>query len=349
MTYTADATPAVHPRHHVVGDQDDPWIVWSQVAPILVRADVFSAVSAAQRCALVGELGSVGRLSGITFGYEFVYHIPNGIEPPPEEPTTASPLPRDNVAEDTIWALWSGGCNTWADPSTLVQGLELAMERVPTLRFVSTGGDLGVHDPVTYLRFRGIVEASRFRERFHLLGWRDSWEVDALMRSVHMGLNVDLPCYETEFGARNRLNAMMRYGVPIITTHGSEISRIIERHGLGILVSPEDPRSLAGALVWGCRNMERMRAMGARAKAYALEAFSFTATTKAMVRWVASPSFAPDNQDRRSRGVRASTELLRRTEMLAEIPSLQQDRAELRRIQRTRLFRIYHRLRRLVR
>jgi glycosyltransferase involved in cell wall biosynthesis len=333
-------------RHHVVADQDDPLVMWSQMLPILLRADVFSAVSAPQRCALIGELGSVGRLTGLTFGHEFVHHIPNGVEPPPEAAAGASPLNALGVPEDSLWALWSGGFNTWADPATLVAGVEMAMERVPELRFVSTGGELGAHDPVTYRRFRGLVEASPLRDRFHLLGWLDSDSVDRVMREAYVGMNVDIPCYETELGARNRLNAMMRYGLPVITTYGSEISRIIEHQGIGIVVNCEDSRSLAGALVWACRNQERMQAMGARAKEFVLEKFSFAATTKAVIPWVADPVFAPDNAARRGGGGRFASELQRRVSMVADIPDLEEDRAELRRIQGTHAFRLYHRFRR---
>ncbi|MBN1424603.1 glycosyltransferase family 4 protein [Candidatus Fermentibacteria bacterium] len=334
-------------RHRIVGEGDDPFRMWMQLTPILMRADILSAVSAPQRCALVGELGAVGRLCGPTFGYEFVYHIPNGVEPPPEPWDVVSPLEGLEVPDNVLWALWSGGFNTWADPLTLVDGLELAMDRVPELYFASTGGELGAHDPVTYRRFRGLVEASAYRDRFHLLGWLDSDRVDRVMREAHIGLNVDSLCYETEFGARNRLNAMMRYGMPLITTYGSEISRIIERHGLGIVIGCHDHKALAGALVWAVRNRDRMRSMGLRAQEFALEKFSFSATTKRLVAWVDSPEFAPDNAARRQGGTGSATELQRRMAILADIPGLEEDRAELLRIQRTTAFRMYHRLRQL--
>lgn len=332
-------------RHRVVGDQDDPLVMWGQVLPILLRADVLSAVSASQRHALIGELGAVGRLSGQTFGYEFVHHIPNGVMPACEAASCPSPLDELGVPEGAIWALWSGGFNTWADVDTLVAGVEAAMGSVPALRFVSTGGELGTHDPVTYRRFRGLVEASPYRDRFHLLGWVASDSVDAVMRAVHMGLNVDAPCYETELGARNRLNAMMRYAVPVITTYGSEISRIIERQGLGIVVNSQDPRALGSALVWGAKNLDRMKAMGMRAQEFALEKFSFALTTRALVSWVAAPAFAPDTATRRA-GMGWATELQRRAASMQELPDLEEDRLELRRIQRTRAFRLYHRIRR---
>lgn len=335
-------------RHRVVGDKDDPLVMWMQIIPILLRADVLSAVSIPQRCALIGELGAVGRLSGRTMGYEFVHHVPNGVEPPPETASAPSPLDALDVPGDTIWALWSGGFNTWADCDTLVAGIEMAMDRVPELRFVSTGGELGAHDPVTYRRFRGLVEASAHRDRFHLLGWVESECVDAIMRSAYVGLNVDAPCYETELGARNRLNAMMRYGLPVVSTYGSEISRVIERQGLGIVVNCGDPRSLAGAVVWACRNPDRVRALGDRAKEFVLDKFSFSVTTQALLSWVASPALAPDAAARRAGGGPGMTELTRRTALLADIGDLEDDRNELRRIRRTRAFRMYHGLRRLL-
>jgi len=321
-------------RQNVVGDQDDPFIMWMQLLPVLMRADVFSAVSAAQRHALLVELGSIG--------------IPNAVEPPPESSPENRLLEPLSGSDDPFWVAWSGGFNTWADPRTLVRGLEAAMDNAPSVRFVSSGGAIGGHDPVTYKKFEKSVEGSPFNDRFHLLGWVSSESLSALYREAHLGLNVDRSCYETEFGARNRLNTMMRFGLPILTTYGTEISRIIEDHRLGLVVNCGDHKALASAIIWASENREKVESMGARAQRFALEKFTFSSTTRRIQAWVDLPVFAPDNLRKRAGGERWNSELERRLSLLARIPELESAEAELNRIHGTRSFAFYRRMRKLL-
>jgi hypothetical protein len=218
------------------------------------------------------------------------------------------------------------------------------MDRTPELRFVSTGGQIGNHDPVTYTIFKERVRSSRFSDRFYLLDWVDSETVTALYLEADLGINVDKRCYETELGARNRLNAMMRYGLPVLTTYGSEISKIVERNGLGLVVEIADPKGLASALTWAAENRERLKGMGRRGQQFVLEKFSFSATTRALQTWVDSPVFAPDNLRKRAGGKPWNSELERRVSLLADISHLEDADAELRRIHHTRTFAAYRRI-----
>ncbi|GAI30869.1 unnamed protein product, partial [marine sediment metagenome] len=91
---------------------------WHDEKPILEKADIFSTVSLAQKYALIGELGITGRLNRFTFGYEFVHHIPNGIED--REYRHQKEVMRNKlVSKKDFVVLWSGGYNTWTDVDTL--------------------------------------------------------------------------------------------------------------------------------------------------------------------------------------------------------------------------------------
>ncbi len=336
-------------RHKAIGDQDDPFILWGQLLPILLRADVFSAVSEPQRLALIAELGSVGRLTGETFGYEFVYRIQNAVPPHSEDEWEQSVGSGLRESEDEFWVLWSGGFNTWADVETLVAGVEGAMAQAPDLRFVSSGGGLGDHDPKTYRRFCALVNASAFKERFHILGWVPGDRAMDLYRQADLGINIDFSCYETEFGARNRINSMLRFGLPVLTTYGTEISRIVEGNGLGLVIDCEEPKALTSALVWACRNRDRLQDMGNRGRELVLERFTYARTTKRVQSWVAAPTFSPDNLRKRAEGKGFGSELERRASLFGRIGELEEDSEELRRIYDTRAFRLYHRLKELLR
>ena len=335
-------------RHHAIGDQDDPSTMWRQLLPILLRADVFSAVSVPQRFSLIGELGAVGRLNADTFGYEFVHHIPNAVDVPEDVKESQSVLSRFVDDPDTLWVFWSGGFNTWADVTTLANGLNKAMKMLPNLHFVSTGGALGVHDPATYDRFQRLVTESGNRDRFHMLGWLPKEEVAQIAREVHIGINIDLPCYETQIGARNRINGMLRHGLPVLTTFGTEISKFVDHHGFGLVIDCEDERALANALIWANENRNRLADMGLRGQEEVLRLFSFERTTVPVTRWVVTPTFSPDNLMKRAGDREFGSDLERWSHIIQEIDILEADRIELHRLRNTRWFRIYDRLRRIL-
>ena len=130
--------------------------------------------------------------------------------------------------------LWAGGYNTWTDVDLLYDALSTAMEEVPSLVFVSTGGAIEGHDEVTFERFRRKTQIGAASERFHFAGWVPTAEVPSYYFESDLGINVDGLNYETLFGARNRLNEMMKVGLPILTTTGTEISHVISNHRLGL-------------------------------------------------------------------------------------------------------------------
>ena len=222
------------------------------------------------------------------------------------------------------------------------------MSSASSIRFVSSGGAIGRHDPVTYRVFEKSVEESPFSDRFHLLGWVPSGSLSALYREAHLGLNVDRNCYETEFGARNRLNTMMRFGLPVLTTYGTEISKIIEDHSLGLVINCGDHKALASAIIWASENRERVESMGGKAQRYVLEKFTFALTTKKVQAWVDLPVFAPDNLRKRAGGEKWNSELERRLSLLTRLPELENAEVELDRIHTTRSFAFYRRLRKLL-
>ncbi len=189
----------------------DHWLsyAWTVERTIVRRLDKFSAVSRPQLHAVLGELGSVGRLNQYTFDYPFGHHIPNaayhwdagaGKDAPAADPILRGPI----VPTDAFVVLWSGGFNVWADIETLVETMNLLMARYPLVHFVATGGRIAGHVSRPYEEFEERVGASPYKDRFHLLGWVESEKLPAIYREADLGINVDAQNYETLFGARNR-------------------------------------------------------------------------------------------------------------------------------------------------
>ena len=61
----------------------------------------------------------------------------------------------------------------------------------------------------------------------------------------NLGLNVDLPIYESQVGSRNRMLLWMQCGLPILTTVTTELSRILSQNDLVIGVPTRKDKLIA--------------------------------------------------------------------------------------------------------
>ena len=266
---------------------------WYLYAPALVRSDKFSAASSLQANALMGELGVVGRLNAYTRDWQFVHVIPNSRDPGVyklEKPVRSE----IGVSRDDFMVLWIGGYNFWCDPEMLFKGLDDAMASNPRIHFVSTGGAIEGHDETSFAQFKKLVENSKYKNRYHFMGWVPSELIPNYLCDADMGINIDRPCAEATFGARNRLTDMLKAGLPVISTLASEISRQISDVAAGIGVELQNPRNLTKKLLWASKNPGKIKAM----KEHALHLFSssYTSdiTTVEIRKWLENPEPAPD-------------------------------------------------------
>lgn len=272
---------------------------WDMEESPLRRADKFSVVSMRQLYALHGELASVGRLNRHTFAYEFATHTPNAFNPfftEPKNQDLGKILLRGNkIPENAFILLWSGGYNSWTNVGELARALDQAMDSCPDLHYVSTGGAIHGHDDITYPEFQSLVRRSKFRDRYHLLGWVDPSELPAIYAEANLGLCVDARNTETMFGARNRTINMLAAGLPVLTSRGAEISDELVDGGYALGCESGDAAALAPKIIEAVKNRTALPALGAKGRGYVLEQFSYEKTTLSLVEWAARPAFAPDN------------------------------------------------------
>jgi glycosyltransferase involved in cell wall biosynthesis len=296
-----DVMSEAQAKAQVYGDDAYVFDFWRLLRPVLDRGDVFSSVSGRQGWALVGALGTRGRLNRRTLGYSFVHAIPCAVD------VTSAPSPSArrvlrgvDVGEDDFVVLWSGSYNTWTDVECLFAGLEDAMARDPRVRFVSTGGEVAGHDEVTYPRFLDLIAASPYRRRFIMKGWLPTQEVPGYWAEADVGIHLDRPMYERELGSENRVLSWMGAGLAVVASNVSELSAEIARHDLGLTFPPGDPGTLAETLLTAAADRERNRERAERARAYARRYFSYEETTRPLRAWLAHgpPRPAPDRGHR---------------------------------------------------
>jgi len=262
---------------------------------ILSRADKVSAVSKNEMYAILGELAMLGRLRAENFDYNFMEHVPNATEMFENEKNfgNASENVRkkfEKLPKNAFKLLWLGGYNTWVDEETLFDGVEKAMERCKNLHYISTGGEIAGLDNKTFARFKARIEKSEFKDRFVFLGWVDTADIPYIYKEVDAGLNVDLHCVETLTGARNRINEMMKFGVPVVSTLGSEISYEMEKHGCGLGVTSGNALELTEAIarlyrLWGAKSDEFFE-FGKCGQMYIKEKCSYEACGKPVLKWL---------------------------------------------------------------
>lgn len=256
---------------------------WNIHRPVLQRADRFSVTSERQRMALIGELGCMGRLNNHTFMEPLVTQIPIAWDPE----TLFTERTRDR--DDPLVVFFSGGYNLWCDIDTLFKGLETAMFADERIRFLSTGGAISGHDDHTYPRFEKMVEASKFRDRFDLRGWVPRSELVECQQQAHLGINVDLPCYETLIGARNRITEFTALGIPVLTTLGSEISQILFYKNNALTVPMQAPDTLANEILLAADHPARMQEMAKEARELFEHDYTFHKTVRPLLEWCENP------------------------------------------------------------
>ena len=267
------------------------------VRQVLQKGDSYSVCGTPQQHALVGELAMSGRLNSRTFGYEFAHvilpgasSVDNQIASSPERPY----LSLQGVSADSFVVLWCGGYNTWTDVETLFAGLEWAMSQNSTVHYVSVGANTYDAPDNVYTRFLSLIEQSKYRDRFHMLGWQPWKEVANYYRESDVGLNIDALHYETIYGTRTRRVEMIAAGLPVITSLGCELSDLLSNKGAGLTFKTGDWGELGQQILTLAADYNLCHRMANAALNYARNDLSFAVTTNPIRTWVQKPLLAPD-------------------------------------------------------
>ncbi|MDP8244213.1 MAG: glycosyltransferase [Candidatus Hinthialibacter antarcticus] len=269
---------------------------------VLLRGDCFSVVSEMQRGAAIGQLGLIGRLNRYTLSEELVWTIPCALNGEISPVRGESILRGGEVNSSDFLVLCSGGFNTWADVDTLFLAIEGAMEKNRRVQCVVTGGAIAGHHEDGYNRFRSLISKSAYESRFHLMGWVSNEDVAQLTLECDLGINIDLPIYESVLGSRNRFLYWMQCGVPILSTLTTEISHLLSREGLIVGIPTGDEKLATAKILEMAANPAKAKARAVKAKRFAYEYFSFESTTQPLLNWVENPVRASDNVEREFRG-----------------------------------------------
>jgi glycosyltransferase involved in cell wall biosynthesis len=273
---------------------------WHYVLPALLAGDHFSVCSTPQKYALIGELGAVGRLNRQTSGCELVTIIPPGIVHHEQEPDGRVAFRGSKVPSDAFCLLFTGGYNTWVDEQTLFKGIELAIEKESEdgvkkqIHFISTGGEIKGHNEVTFKRFRTLVNASPFAERFHFFGWVPLDDLPNFYSEADAAINCDRFTYEGMLGMRNRILSWVLFGIPVITTPLCEFARNLVSRDFAVGFPEGDANALCDCILKMAKNQGYYKEKAVSAKGYILEEYRYEKFLKPLIDWLDRPRISPD-------------------------------------------------------
>jgi glycosyltransferase involved in cell wall biosynthesis len=186
-----------------------------------------------------------------------VRHVPNGMPlPAPAPPSPDGPvlcvarlIPKKGV-------------------DVLIEACALLADELPGLRAEIVGDGPLAGELLELARKRGI------EDRVDFLGALASDEVDAALRRSSL---VALPCRIAADGDRDGiptvlLEAMAR-GIPVVSTRIGGIPEVVRDRATGLLVDPDSPRELAGAISSLAGDRSRAESLGAGGRSLIRERF----------------------------------------------------------------------------
>jgi glycosyltransferase involved in cell wall biosynthesis len=225
----------------------------------LGRGDFFVCASNKQRDFWLGQLAGVGRVNPATYDAaenldQLIAVVPFGIgdEPPVHNRQVLKGVVPGIGTDDRV-ILWGGGVYNWFDPITLIRAVDNLRSRVPDVRLYF----LGMRHPNPNVpamemaaRTKALTEELGLVDKhvFFNEDWVPYDDRHNFLLEADVGVSTHLDHVETQFSFRTRILDYIWATLPIVATAGDTFAEVIDRHGLGTIVPPNDVKALEDAL-----------------------------------------------------------------------------------------------------
>ena len=221
----------------------------------LTIGDFFICASEKQRDYWIGMLNAVGRINPYNYDSDSTLRnlidiVPSGI---PSEPPLRSNLSIidviPNIKEEDIIILWGGGIWNWLDPITAIKALWEITRSRKDIKLVF----VGIKHPDPKLpEMKKCIEAIKLARELDLYEknvFFNEWTPYKLRQTFLLGSDVGLSIHheriETEFSYRTRVMDYIWARLPVITTEGDSIAKMVKVENIGEVVKYENTHQLS--------------------------------------------------------------------------------------------------------
>lgn len=273
------------------------------VETLLTRGDYFFCANERQYYYYLGVLGALGRINPYTYHEDMLGFVPFGVpeEPPKhEKDVIKGPV----VGKNDPVILWFSGIYPWFDAVTVVEAMPAVLKEVPDAKLVIMGGvHPNLHAPADeYEKTRDKAKALGFIDKsVFFTGWRPYNERGGYYLEADVAVCTDKGYIETALSHRTRVIDLLWGGLPVITTEGDEVTRIVTEAGCGISVPVGDKAAVAKAVVRVLKDKNLREDMSRKGRELVKSRYQWDRAVEPLARFVDAPELAPDRRDPRAR------------------------------------------------
>jgi len=289
----------------------------------LERGDFFVCASEKQRDFWLGQLTAMHRINPATYDHDESLRSLLAVAPfglPDTPPAKTHKVLRGvlhGIDEGDFLILWGGGIYNWFDPLTLIRAVAEVVEECEDVKLFFMGS---AHPNPGVPKMKMASIALHLAEELGLLGahvfFNPDWvpyeqRADYLLEA-DVGVSTHLEHIETAFSYRTRILDYLWAGLPILATEGDSLSRMVNEHGLGLTVPPEDVDALAQALKRLRNDQDLYATCKANVEALAPQ-MTWERSLAPIVEFCRNPCRAPDRVGKPQRYIRTDNVVLTKT------------------------------------
>lgn len=267
--------------------------------------DFFICASEKQRDYWVGMLNAMGRINPYSYDSDktlrnLIDIVPFGMpsQPPKRSASyTGDRIPGINERDSII--LWGGGIWNWLDPITAIKALWEITRDKKDIKMIF----MGIKHPDSSLpEMRKCMEAIQLAKELDMyekLVFFNEWTPYDLRQTflldADVGLSIHQERIETEFSYRTRVIDYIWARLPVITTEGDSIAKMVKVENIGEVVKYENTAQLARVMESISTN-KSLREIYKKNLIKIAPRFYWENTTKPLVKYCVNPDYAVDKK-----------------------------------------------------
>ena len=271
----------------------------------LTIGDYFICASEKQRDYWIGMLTAVGRINPYSYDSDntlrtLIDVVPSGI--PLNPPLRSNLSIRDvmpNIKQEDRIILWGGGIWNWLDPVTAIKALWEITRGRKDIKLVF----MGIKHPDPKLpEMKKCMEAIKLARELDLYDkdvFFNEWAPYDLRQTFLLdsdaGLSIHHERIETEFSYRTRVMDYIWARLPIITTEGDSIAKMVKLENIGEVVKYENTHELARVMESIVLN-KSLREIYRKNLNKIAPRFYWENVTRPLVKYCADPYYAFDKR-----------------------------------------------------